>query len=87
MDIPNKKNKRIDGEEDEVKDKEIEEPKVDRVVAASALTLKYHFPPQNGFQGIEVTAPDLAQAMEIYKQTRKPVNPEKVDQGTNENNQ
>jgi len=87
MDIPNKKNKQINGEEEELKNKEVEEPKVDSVVAASALTQKYHFPPQDGFQGIEVTAPDIAQATEIYKQTRKPVNPEKVDQGTNDNNQ
>lgn len=66
--IPGKKDAMIDGSEQGVRAKDGTE--VDAIVAASALTQRYFYPPQEGYAAISVVAPDREQADLAYRQQR-----------------
>lgn len=53
------------------------------IKAASQLENEYFYPEANGYQGITVRAATRQDAEAIYLERRKPVNPEKVAEETN----
>ena len=78
MDIPNKNDKMISGAAAENK---AVQPTTVR--AASVLENDYFYPEANGWQAIVIRAATKPDADAKYLATRKPVNPEKVDEPTN----
>jgi len=64
--LPGKKNAMVDGDEEKV----VAKTEVGAVVAESALTQRYFYPPQGGYAAASVVAPDREQADLAYMRGR-----------------
>jgi hypothetical protein len=80
MDIQNKTNKMMGMGSDVIEDKDVQPT---TIKAASQLENEYFYPESNGYQAITIRAATRQDAQAIYLERRKPIDPVKVAEQTN----